>query len=193
MKKLFFFLIFAISSVAFFAQIKVISPIEGTFANRQMLVIDTYNSENFNDSGEYYYSLNGSDPETFGFAYDGPVLIDLDGPVELKIAKSGKNKQEVTVKYTVIPDNALTAQYGSFISSFFDTGILNYTSGTILSIPSELKYSFGLPPDSFIPGRDLSISEASVLTRFVPCTLLDEEMAFCNKDFAAKCRSVQSS
>ena len=40
-----------------------------------MLVIET------DGVGDYYYSLNGSDPETFGFAYDGPVLIDLDGPV----------------------------------------------------------------------------------------------------------------
>lgn len=169
MKKFLFVLVFAIFSFAGFAQIKVISPIEGTFANRQMLVIDTDAA-----AGDYYYSLNGSDPETFGFAYDGPVLIDLDGPVELRIAKAGKQKQEVTVKYTVIPDNAFSTTYGYFISSFFDTGILNYTSGTILSIPSELKYSFGLPPDSFLQGRDLSIDQASVLSRYVPCTLLDE-------------------
>ena len=174
MKKLFFLLIFAVFSVLCFAQIKVISPIEGTYANRQMLVIDTGATADSLDCGDYYYSLDGSDPQTFGFAYDGPVLIDLDGPVELRISKAGKVKQEVNVKYTVIPDNALTTQYGSFISTFFDSGILNYTSGTILSIPSELKYSFGLPPDSFLQGRDLSISELSVLSRFVPCTLLDE-------------------
>ena len=145
MKKLVFLLIFAVFSLAGYAQIKVLSPIEGTFANRQMLVIDT----DADSAGDYYYSLNGSDPEAFGFAYDGPVLIDLDGPVELKIAKSGKTKSEVTIKYTVLPDGAYTASYASFISSFFDTGILNYTSGAILSIPQELKYSFGLPPDSF--------------------------------------------
>ena len=170
MKKLVFLLIFAVFSLAGFAQIRVLSPIEGTFANRQMLVIDT----DADSAGDYYYSLNGSDPEAFGFAYDGPVLIDLDGPVELKIAKSGKTKSEVTIKYTVLPDGAYTASYASFISSFFDTGILNYTSGAILSIPQELKYSFGLPPDSFLPGKDLSIDAASVLTRYIPCTLLDE-------------------
>lgn len=169
MKKFLLLLAFAVSSLAVFAQIKVISPVEGTFANRQMLVIDT------SDSGDYYYSLNGSDPETFGFAYDGPVLIDLDGPVELHITKAGKTKQEVTVKYTVLPDSASTAAFGTFISSFFDTGILNYTAGSILSVPSELKYSFGLPPDSFLPGQDLSFSSDSILSRYIPCTLLDEE------------------
>ncbi|MBO4532588.1 MAG: hypothetical protein IKX70_02255 [Treponema sp.] len=170
MKKLIFLLIFAVSSFTLFAQIKVLSPIEGTFSNRQMLVIDTEDQA----AGDYYYSLNGSDPEAFGFAYDGPVLIDLDGPVELRIARAGKTKSETTIKYTVLPDGAYTATYASFVASFFDTGILNYTSGSILSIPQELKYSFGLPPDSFLQGRDLSIDAASVLTRYIPCTLLDE-------------------
>ena len=170
MKKLVLFLIFAVSSLSLFAQIKVLSPVEGTFSNRQMLVIDTEGDA----AGDYYYSLNGTDPQAFGFAYDGPVLIDLDGPVELKIARADKNKTETTVKYTVLPDAAYSASYSSFISSFYDTGILNYTSGSILSIPEELKYSFGLPPDSFLPGKDLSISQTSVLTRYIPCTLLDE-------------------
>ncbi len=168
MKKLIFLLVSIFFSTAVFANLKVISPIEGTFANRQMLVLET------DGVGECYYSLNGSDPETFGFAYDGPVLIDIDGPVEIRIAKTGTYKEETLVKYTVIPDNALTTAYGTFISSFFDTGILNYTAGSILSVPEQLKFSFGLPPDSFLQGRDLSISQDSVLTRFIPCTLLDE-------------------
>ncbi len=171
MKKFWLFIIVVFSFTCFsaFGQIKVISPIEGSFANRQMLVIDTQDT-----AGDFYYSLNGSDPLAFGFAYDGPVLIDLDGPVELRIARAGKEKEELTVKYTVIPDNAFASTYGSFVSSFFDTGIVNYTSGTILSLPSELKYSLGLPPDSFLQGRDLFIDETSVLSRFIPCTLLDE-------------------
>ena len=169
MKKLIVFFVSIFFSVVAFAQLKVISPIEGTFANRQMLVLET------DGSGDYYYSLNGTDPETFGFAYDGPVLIDLDGPVEIRIAKTGKIKEEITIKYTVLPDNAFSAPYNSFISSFYDSGIINYTAGSILSIPAELLYSFGLPPDSFLQGRDLSFSENSVLTRYIPCTLLDQD------------------
>ena len=168
MKKFVILLISIFFSTAAFAEFKVISPIEGTFANRQMLVLET------DESGECYYSLNGSDPEAFGFAYDGPVLIDMDGPVEIRIAQTGKRKEETTIKYTVLPDNAFTTSYSAFISSFYDSGILNYTSGSILSIPEDLKYSFGLPPDSFLQGRDLSISQSSVLTRYIPCTLLDE-------------------
>ena len=132
MKKLFILLFSVFFSALLFAQLKVISPIEGTFANRQMLVLET------DGSGDCYYSLNGSDPEAFGFAYDGPVLIDLDGPVEIRIAKTGKLKEEKTVKYTVLPDNAFSTDYSTFISSFYDSGILNYTSGSILSIPEGL-------------------------------------------------------
>ena len=61
MKKLIFLLLSIFFSTAVFANLKVISPIEGTFANRQMLVLET------DGTGECYYSLNGSDPETFGF------------------------------------------------------------------------------------------------------------------------------
>lgn len=168
MKKSFIFILFCLFSSFVFGQIKVLSPVEGVYANRQMLVIEN------EEGGEYYYSLNGSDPETFGFAYDGPVMIDLDGSIELKIAKAGRKKEEVSIKYTVLPDNAQKTTYYSFISSFYDKGIINYTAGTTLSIPKELKYSFGLPPDSFLPGQDVSISQKSILMRYIPCTLYDE-------------------
>ena len=87
MKKISLFIISIIfAAVNLFAEINVLSPVEGTWANKQMLVI-----ENTGD-GDYLYSLDGSDPESFGFAYDGPVLIDLTGNVNLKVAflqKSG--------------------------------------------------------------------------------------------------------
>ena len=53
-----------------------------------MLIIDN------DDNGDYYYSLNGADPEAFGLAYDGPVLIDLTGEITLRIKKVGKKKVE---------------------------------------------------------------------------------------------------
>ena len=45
--------------------------------------VDTNNSE----AAEYFYSVDGSSPKEFGFAYDGPVLLDVVGDVELKIVK----------------------------------------------------------------------------------------------------------
>lgn len=152
-----------------YSQINVKSPISGQWANKQMLIIDT------SSGGDYFYSVDGSDPENFGFAYDGPVLLDVDGNVTLKIAKiiSTNKKETLEISYSVIQDDGKLKSYSQFISSFFDTSILNYTSGTDFSIPSELKFSFEFFPKNFINGKTISISEKSVLTRTFPCTILD--------------------
>lgn len=44
------------------AEINLLSPVKGEWANRQMLVIDN------SDGGDFLYSVDGADPETFGFA-----------------------------------------------------------------------------------------------------------------------------
>lgn len=164
-----FFLAFAVNAQsAGSSTIKVLSPVEGNWCNKQMLIIDN------DDNGEYYYSLNGADPEAFGFAYDGPVLIDLTGEITLRIKKVGKKKIETKINFTVHQDEAINTPYRSFIESFYDSGVYNYTSGTELEIPDDLLYSFGLPPDSFIQGQRLVISDKSVLIRYIPCVLYDQ-------------------
>ncbi len=166
---LFIISIFLITNV--FARINILSPVDGCWANKQMLVIETQND------GDYFYSLDGSDPEAFGFAYDGPVLIDLTDKINLNVtfvSKSG-NKEKASVNYEVKLDEGQKTSYKDFVKLFFQSGILNYSAGSKLQIPSGLKYSFGLPPDSFLPGKDLIISENSVLMRNVPCTLYDPE------------------
>lgn len=153
-----------------FAEINVISPVKGTWANKQILVIDK------NPNGDYFYSINGSDPERFGFAYDGPVLLDMNGNITLKITYVGHNgkKESTSVDFTVVENDAYNAPYGTFISSFYDTGLINYSAGSVITIPGSLQYSLGLPPDSFIPGQDLYLSEKSILTRCVPCVIWDK-------------------
>lgn len=154
-----------------FAEIKLISPIEGNWANKQMLVID-----NAND-GEFFYSIDGSDPEKFGFAYDGPVFLDVTGDVVLKVSHhsaSGK-KENSTVAYTVIQDNGINTIYRDFVKTFFDSGIINYSAGAKLAIPENLYFSLGYPPDSFIRGTTLSVSNNCVLQRTVPCVILDKQ------------------
>ena len=158
-------LIFLFSNIALSAQIKVLSPVEGVWSNKQMLVIDD------NDNGEYLYSLNGSDPELFGFAYDGPVLIDMTGDVELQIKKLG-SRDSAVIRFTVEPDPVYGEPYHEFISSFYESGMISYVSGTDLLIPKELMYSMGASPLAFMEGRTVSISEKSVLSRIIPCTLV---------------------
>lgn len=154
-----------------FAEINVISPVPGTWANKQILVIDKQSG------GDYFYSINGSDPERFGFAYDGPVILDMSGNITLKITYVGHNgkKESTAVDFTVIENDAYNAPYGTFISSFYDNCLLNYSAGSVITIPDSLMYSLGLPPDSFITGQDLFLSEKSVLTRCIPCVIWDQK------------------
>ena len=69
MKKFVTVLAFLFAVCSAFAQ-RIISPVPGTWANKQCLVLNT------TDGSECFYSYSGTDPLTSGFAYDGPVLID---------------------------------------------------------------------------------------------------------------------
>lgn len=165
-----FIILSFIFSANLYAEINLISPVEGEWANKQMLILDTTSSD-----AEYFYSVDGSNPEEFGFAYDGPVFLDVDGNVTLKITKiiSHKEKENIELKYSVNENNGEKSSYHAFITSFFDSGILNYTVGSDLIIPPELKFSFENSAENFIQGQTLKISEKSNLTRSFPCTILD--------------------
>ena len=122
MKKLFlslFIFSFALFSASAFSEKDIISPSAGTWCNQQALVLAP------SDASEVYYSFTGCDPFESGFAYDGPVLLDVEGDVTLKIAKviSRTKKEYVEVKYKVNCDDSAAASYGSFISTFYDTGV----------------------------------------------------------------------
>lgn len=154
-----------------FAEINLLSPVEGTFANRQMLVIDN------SDGGDFFYSIDGADPETFGFAYDGPVLLDVEGEVQLNVTRitlEGK-KEKCSVIYNVKSDNASKTAYRDFVQTFYDGGILNYSAGSELIIPEELSFYLGLPPEDFMPACTLKLSAATVLSSYIPCTVFDSE------------------
>lgn len=161
-------LIFSFICIGAFSQINVISPVPGQWSNKQKLVIDVQ------DNAEYFYSLNGEDPKTSGFAYDGPVLIDMTGPVTLRIQKSGKKDEEVKINYSVSTADAYDTDYSSFINSFLDSGEINYTAGTTLSIPSQLLFTIGQGATSYLPGQDISVSQNTVLSRTIPCEIYDK-------------------
>lgn len=162
----------------FFAKSEILvnSPVSGTWSNPQMLVIQT------ESESEYFYSLNGENPELSGFAYDGPVLIDMSGEINLKIVKISRNSTErKDVSYKVLPDRGLSKNYSSFITTFFDSGVINYSAGGIISIPSELKYFLGneatyeTSENSFIQGRNLILDSNCILKRDIPCVIFDSE------------------
>lgn len=149
---------------------EVINPASGVWANRQMLALDVP------PGSSAYYSLSGNDPEASGFAYDGPVLIDVEGDILLKVtivnAEGGRFRKDIayTVKNAPYPGKADEYQ---FIKDVVDSGLIDYTAGETLSIPSSLEYSMGELADCFENGKNLAISEKIVASRYIPCTVTD--------------------
>ena len=149
---------------------EVISPSDGVWANRQILVIDVPSGSSA------YYSLSGNDPESSGFAYDGPVLLDVDGDVLLKVTVVSTDgtrfKKDVlyTVKNAPYPEKT---EHYDFVRNCVEAGIINYTAGAELSVPAGLEYSLGQQQDCFETGKNLVLSEKTVVSRYIPCTLTD--------------------
>ena len=156
-------------SAAASATVKIINPVQGVWANKQLLVLELSEGENA------YYSLNGSDPLDSGFAYDGPVALDVSGDVEVRIVAVDSRglSREYRVSYTVAPVPFPPAYSIGEIADAVSDGILEYTAGDVLSLPSELEYSLGGLPESFQKGRAISYSADCILSRFIPCVLSD--------------------
>ncbi|MCQ2586634.1 MAG: hypothetical protein MJ174_00865 [Treponema sp.] len=149
-------------------EIKIKSPVEGNWSNKQMLIIDEYDK-----NLDYYFSLNGSDPEISGFAYDGPVLLDLTGKISLRIKRS--DGVEKYINFSVSPDYGYDGNYSDFIYEFIEKGELNYTCGNTINIPEKLCYSFTDRLTDLKKGSGISISNKNVVSKNLPCLLYDSE------------------
>lgn len=167
------FIVFGIYFVflqSLFSQINIISPVSGSWSNKQVLFIDTDDSV----KSEYFYSVDGSSPKEFGFAYDGPVLLDVVGEIELKIVKiSNDITEEIKINYNVVENDGFNSSYENLINSFFNSGILNCSSGSTISIPTSLLYRFGTDKKAFIQGKELELAKNSSISRYLPCELYD--------------------
>ncbi len=149
----------------------ILNPVAGKWANRQYLVIE------LEDEESAYYSLNGSNPESSGFAYDGPVLLDVEGDVSLKVAivdKEGKSTL-YDIKYSVNKQFSDDEEVDSFIDSC-GGGFISYTVGNIISVPKKVEFAIGQPPEVFEQGKELSIDKNSVLARYVPLSILYKDI-----------------
>ena len=105
---------------------KVISPVEGTWANPQSLIVDT------EPGTEVFYSLNGEDPLVSGFAYDGPVLLDGNGDFSLTVVSVSKEgtSQPKTINYTVENRPQL-----SYVKTTVDSPVIAMYKDSVIDIP----------------------------------------------------------
>lgn len=170
MRKNIFFaiLFFSFFAAALFAEVTVVNPVPGNFANEQTLLIES------NDGEEIYYSFSGTDPLTSGFAYDGPVLLDVTGNVELRVAVISKDlsQSEIVVRYAVTPAEMKNLEHVEFFSAFDAAPIFEYVAGEKISIPFTLEYAFG-ENRIFERGKEVSISKDATVERFLPISLRD--------------------
>lgn len=152
---------------------RILSPVEGTFANRQPLVI------NLREGEEAFYSYSASesknDPLDSGFAYDSPVLIEQSGQVDLKVAVVSSEKVErYEIKYRVQGNPnpfADGSAESAFISKILSGALVSASSS--LNVPPPLKYAAGDGNKTFLDGGTLSVSPANCLPRLVPCSVTD--------------------
>ncbi|MBR5866949.1 MAG: hypothetical protein IKZ04_03465, partial [Spirochaetaceae bacterium] len=148
-----------------FFSLDIISPVPGTWANKQPLILDVP------ESCEVFYSFTGSDPLNFGFAYDGPVLIDAEGSVPLLIAiiSPDGSVEHKKISYNVrIPENSWNPPFN------LAEPFLTYSCGDVISIPEEYKYCLG---KNFVPdisGRTLVLGDCPFPSRYIPCTVTNE-------------------
>lgn len=166
-KLVFTFFIFSFS-VFCFAQ-RVISPVAGNFCNKQPLVLDV------SDGAECFYSLSGTDPLASGFAYDGPVLIDASGRINLKItAIRGDLKEEIEINYNVQEQNPFEepSENFSFIKNCVNSGVYSYENEKPLEIPSSFTYCFD-DDRIFLKGQKLVLDTENCLSRYLPCLVSD--------------------
>lgn len=164
------FLFFNLGFVYAFSEQDIISPVPGTWNNAQPLVL------NIEDGTEIYYSLTGTDPLRFGFAYDAPIVLDQTGNVSLRITavKDGVERKDYTINYTVKEATAAgTEKTVSFIQDIVKHPLKRYVSGSVFSIPDSFNYYIDGREDRKFKGTDLHLSEKNNVERFVPFTVTD--------------------
>ena len=153
----------------------VISPVEGRFANKQSLILD------LPEGAEAFYSYTSTNPLNSGFAYDGPVLIDMGGAVSLHIVVvNGAQKDSYLINYSVDEENPF--QDGTFEKKFIDRvsvdNVLPCTSENIINVPKTLLFSIGDGEKPLLAGGTLSVSADNKLSRYIPCTVTDGNLSW---------------
>lgn len=177
-------ILFLLFSIPMYAGISIVSPAfeqSRVWANKQVLLINTTDQE------EVYYSISGTDPLTSGFIYDGPVLLDVTGEVELRITSLNKNKERVDYLLKYIVDESKQADFQNaqeteFINQFSNLPVKDLICGQGLDIPSSFEYSITGTGDKekFYKGTTIKLSEKSNLNRYVSLTIRNNNNVYWN-------------
>lgn len=143
----------------------ILSPVPGTWSNYQSLILDVP------PDAVAFYSFTGEDPLYSGFAYDGPVLIEKDGPVTLRIATVAKDdsSMEQTIAYSV----SLKPSDEQFYLRSLKSAFIPLSSANPLPLPQTVRYCIGDGLEPYINGRTLSLEVPNAVQRYIPVIIKD--------------------
>lgn len=166
-----------------FAEVTILSPAANqsrVWFNKQALVINATEGE------EVFYSFSDEDPLKSGFAYDGPVPLDLDGNVKLNVATIKDRKRiDYVLDFEVdlsTPEVFDTLEEKEFIDKLSASSIFDLECGKELVIPEAFEYllSSSNANEDFETGRTIYISKDSSLERYLTLTIKSKKNNFYN-------------
>lgn len=146
----------------------VLSPISGEWANYQSLVLT------LPKNAEAYYSFTADDPQKSGFAYDGPVLIELDGHVSINLVIQFEHNQQLTqtIEYDVKLKND---DYLSRLTDNKPFYVLD--TNNRIEIPPSVEYSFA-DSGAFFSTQYINLNNPVLYERYLPITIKKDLVLF---------------
>ena len=160
----FCFLLFSLSSFIFADNSYILSPVEGQWSNYQSIIIDVP------EGATAFYSFTGDNPLYSGFAYESPVLLELEGDINLKVAIL--NKDDTVIEESVnfsVNNNPLNV---SFYKDTQTQALVTLSENNI-SIPAYMRFAFGDDKNYFLKGKTLSVDSKNSLEQILPLQIQD--------------------
>ena len=153
----FCFLFFFISSFIFAKNSYILSPVEGQWSNYQSIVIDVP------EGATAFYSFTGDNPLYSGFAYESPVLLELEGNVNLKVVILNKDDSviEESVNFSVNKKPLNVSFYKDT-----QTQALITLSENNIAIPSYMRFAFGDDKNYFLKENHFQLIQKILWNKF---------------------------
>ncbi len=151
-------LFFSVSILGFAENSFILSPVEGQWANYQSVIIDVP------EGATAFYSFTGDNPLYSGFAYESPILLELEGDINFKVAILNKDNSviEESVSFSV-KDIPLDIP---FYQESRSNAIITLTENNI-SVPSNMRFSIGDENHHFLKGRSLFVDSKNSLEQIL--------------------------
>ena len=161
-----FTVLFLIVSFSSFAEKNhIISPVSGTWSNYQTILLDVP------EGASAFYSFTGDNPLYSGFAYEKPVLLELEGNINLKVAivNTDNSVMEESVDFSV-KNSPMDLQF--YIEN--KNQALIPVKEKNISIPSYMKYSISDSTEPYLKGRTLTINSENSLEQILPLVIKNQ-------------------